>query len=53
MREEFYSVYNKQLAIMSEQERISKDLEYAGDDMKKMQVKQCCSAEFHGHITSL
>eukprot|EP00878_Enallax_costatus_P031305 GHUV01034225.1.p1 GENE.GHUV01034225.1~~GHUV01034225.1.p1 ORF type:complete len:665 (+),score=134.63 GHUV01034225.1:184-2178(+) len=38
VREEFYSVYNKQLAIVAEQERISKGLETVGDDMNKMQT---------------
>ncbi len=38
VREEFYSVYQRQLAIVSEQERISKELETVGTDMNKMQV---------------
>lgn len=40
VREEFYSVYQRQLAIVSEQERISKELETVGTDMDKMQVSQ-------------
>eukprot|EP00879_Flechtneria_rotunda_P011902 GHRR01012431.1.p1 GENE.GHRR01012431.1~~GHRR01012431.1.p1 ORF type:complete len:661 (+),score=250.45 GHRR01012431.1:1092-3074(+) len=38
VREEFYSVYNKQLAVVAEQERISKALETVGEDMNKMQA---------------
>lgn len=38
VREEFYGVYNKQLSIVAEQERISKQLESVGEDMDKMQV---------------
>ena len=37
VREEFYSVYERQLAVVREQEEISRRLEAAGDDMNAMQ----------------
>jgi hypothetical protein len=38
VREEFSSVYKQQLKVVSERERISKELEGVGEDMAKMQV---------------
>ncbi|GBF90920.1 ABC transporter F family member-like [Raphidocelis subcapitata] len=38
VREEFYSVYDKQTQIMREQEEISRALEGAGEDMEAMQA---------------
>ena len=38
VREEFYSVYNKQQQVMAEQERISAELEAVGEDMEAMQA---------------
>uniref|UniRef100_A0A7R9YWU0 ABC transporter domain-containing protein n=1 Tax=Chlamydomonas euryale TaxID=1486919 RepID=A0A7R9YWU0_9CHLO len=37
VREEFYSVYEKQMQVVRRQEVISKELETCGDDMDKMQ----------------
>ncbi|KIY95443.1 hypothetical protein MNEG_12521 [Monoraphidium neglectum] len=37
VREEFYSVYDKQLQVVREQEEISKQLESVGEDMDAMQ----------------
>lgn len=60
VREEFYSVYQQQLAIVSEQERISKELENVGEDMNKMQVSSgdiaavpcCCCAVHNAHANA-
>jgi hypothetical protein len=38
VREEFYSVYNKQMQVVAQQEAISKELENVGEDMDRMQV---------------
>jgi uncharacterized protein (DUF3084 family) len=39
VREEFNSVYKQQLKVVSERERISKELEGVGEDMERMQVR--------------
>lgn len=38
VREEFYSVYRDQMAVVEEQERLSAELEHVGEDMERMQV---------------
>ncbi len=38
VREEFYSVYQRQREVVAAQERISAELEGVGEDMERMQV---------------
>lgn len=43
VREEFNSVYKQQLKVVSERERISKELEGVGEDMERMQVGEAAA----------